>query len=148
MHRLRADVEDREQVQAVQLRCELKPDLFGVGIQLVRQLRTLVGARGLGRWTRRSSAGGALKQARIWQNFRPRSKIFWTLLLDTAPAQRRKFPHRVWREMPIYWRSIARQALGLGRNAPSMKPDDWLIWISLVWFVGLCAAAASLPWPS
>ena len=49
MHRLQAYVEDREQVQAVQLRCELKPDLFGVGIQLVRRLRTLVGVRGLGR---------------------------------------------------------------------------------------------------
>ena len=49
MHRLRADVEDREQVQAVQLRCELKPDLFGVDVQMLWRLRTLVGVRGLGR---------------------------------------------------------------------------------------------------
>jgi hypothetical protein len=48
----------------------------------------------------------------------------------------------VWREMPIHWRSIARQALGLGLNTSSMKRNDWLILISLVWFVGLCGAAA------
>ena len=46
MHRLRADVEDREQVQAVQLRCELKPDL---DVQMLWRLRTLVGVCGLGR---------------------------------------------------------------------------------------------------
>jgi hypothetical protein len=34
------------------------------------------------------------------------------------------------------------KGLGLGLNTPSMKRDDWLILISLVWFVGLCGAAA------
>jgi hypothetical protein len=37
----------------------------------------------------------------------------------------------------------------LGRKRFAMKRDDWLFWISLVWFVSLCGAAAwalASPW--
>jgi hypothetical protein len=79
---------------------------------------------------------------RALKSERRRARKFLGLYFRHYPPLRRGFPWRIRREKPINWRSIARQALGLGRNAPSMKRDDWLIWISLVWFVGLCGAAA------
>ena len=43
------------------------------------------------------------------------------------------------------------EVLVVALNASPMKRDDLLFWLSLVWFAGMCGAAAwalLAPWPS